>query len=332
MAKHMNCLVCIETDDKGNITPLSLEALNATKQAVGSQEVVISAWVPGSDLTRAIEELKFHQVEKIYKQEGDELGDYKPAIYLVAFENIYNRLKPELTVFGNSKQCLDLAARAAVKRNVPLVTDCIKIELDNEGLAFTKPVYSNNVLAVYAGGDSPCIVTIRPKSAEPSEPVSEKRGEVISLELTEEPILEEFEIIEKRIHDEGEKKLSDADVIVAGGRGIGDSKGFKELEKLADLLGGHVGATRPPCDLGWISPDAQVGITGAIVSPSVYIAVGISGSFQHMAGMNSSKTVVAINSDPDANIFKISDYGVVGEYEEVIPGLREEIEKRFYSP
>jgi electron transfer flavoprotein alpha subunit len=327
MAKHHNYLVNVEIDDNGVVTPLSLEALNVAKLAAGIQGASVSVLVLGPNVAPAVEELQFHQIDKIFKREADELGHYRPRRYLSVFEKVYHMLKPELTVFGNSKNSLDFAARAAIQLDAALVTDCIKIKSDNEGIAFTKPVYSNNVLAVYAAGDSPCIVTIRPKSTSPSEPIGEQQGEIIDLGPLSEPISDEYEIIETCNSKDGEKKLSDAGIIVAGGRGIGGPEGFAELEKLAGLLEGQVGSTRPPCDLGWVSPGAQVGITGEIVSPDVYIAVGVSGSFQHMAGMSGAKTVVAINTDPNANIFNISDYGVVGEYEEVLAGLIKEIRK-----
>ena len=326
MAKHHNYLVYIETDNSGVVTPLSLETLNAAKQAAGVHDVAVSVLVLGTNVAPAVEELSFHQIDKIFKSEADELRHYRPRRYLLAFEKIYHQLKPELTVFGNSKNSLDFAARAAIQVDAALVTDCVNIESDNEGLSFTKPVYSNNVMAVYAaGGDSSCIVTLRPKSTAPSERCKKRQGEVIDLGPFHEHVSDEYEIVEACIQGDDEKKLTDADIIVTGGRGIGGAEGFAALEKLAALLGGQVGSTRPPCDLGWVSPDAQIGITGEIVSPAVYIAVGVSGSFQHMAGMSGSKTVVAINSDPNANIFKISNYGVVGEYEEVLAGLIKEI-------
>ena len=133
--------------------------------------------------------------------------------------------------------------------------------------------------------------------------------------------------------DEGGPKLPVADIVVAGGRGIGGPEGFQKIRELAESLGAAVGASRPPCDLGWVTPKAQVGQTGEIVAPSVYIAVGISGSTQHIAGMSGSRTVIAINKDPEANIFKIADYGVVGKYEEILPALKEALaESRKTNP
>lgn len=325
MTKPHNFLVYVETDDNGIVTPLSLEALNAAKQVAVIQGAAVSVLVMGENVARAVEELRFHHIDKIFIKEDAGLKYYRPRMFLSVFEKIYCLLEPELTVFGNSKNSLDFAARAATYVNIALVTDCVNIEWDKGELLFTKPVYSNNVMAVYSSGSFPCIVTLRSKSTTPSERSENQQGEIIDLGEVDEPASDEYEIVGKYIPEEGEKKLTDADIIIAGGRGIGGQEGFSALQKLADLLGGQVGSTRPPCDLGWVSADAQIGITGAIVSPAVYFAVGLSGSFQHMAGMSGSKRIIAINSDPNANIFKISDYGVVGEYEPVLSGLIGEI-------
>ncbi len=321
MAKRYNFLVYVETDDKGVVTQLSLEALNAAKKTAEEGGASVSAMVIGEKVSRAVEELQFHNIDNIYVKEDVSLKYYRPRKFLAILIKIYRLLEPKLTIFGNSKNSLDFAARAAIQFDIALVTDCVKIEKDKEELLFTKPVYSNNVMAVYAGGSSPCIVTMRSKSTEPSERSELRQGEIIKLGEVDEPASEEYEILEAGALEDGGKKLADADIIVAGGRGIGGPEGFLELQKLADLLDGQVGSTRPPCDLGWVSPEVQVGITGTIVSPNVYFAVGLSGSFQHMAGMSGSKTIIAINSDSNANIFKISDYGIIGEYEPVLCGL-----------
>ena len=318
----------MEMDDGGKITPLSLEALNAARQVAAQGNATVSTLVMGANVSRAVEELECHGIDTLYIKEAPDLERYQPRKFLTIFSKIYASLKPELTIFGNSKNGLDFAARAAVCLDAALVTDCVKIEKQNEEIFFTKPVYSNNVMAVYTSGALPCIITLRSKSTDPSE-VSEKRPvEIIEVEQADASDDDEYEIMEEGFDKGDGPRLADADIIVSGGRGMGGPEGFSALQKLADLLDGQLGATRPPCDLGWISPDVQVGITGAIVSPSVYFAVGLSGSFQHMAGMSGSKTIIAVNSDPKANIFKISDYGVVGEYEQVLPGLIEEVGNR----
>ena len=324
----VSCLVYIETDGKGSVTPLSLEVLNAAKNVAEKDKTGVSALVVGVNVTDAAQELQFHGIDAVYVKEGAGYFHYQPRLFLAVIEKAYGLLKPELILFGNSKNSMDLSARTSVSLSAALVTDCVEIKKNSEDYYFVKPVYSNNVMAVYTNDISPCIVTMRSKSTPPSEKSEVKSGDIINLEDLDEPIEEDYEVVKKGSTEDGGRKLVDADIIVTGGRGIGGPDGFKELEKLAELLGAQVGATRPPCDLGWISPEAQVGITGAIVSPEVYFAIGVSGSFQHMAGMGGSKTVIAVNTDPNANIFKISDYGVVGEYEKVLPGLIEEIGRK----
>ena len=321
-----NVLVYIETDDDGVVVPLSLEALNAARQVATASGAKVSGLLIGGDLSAATEVLVYHRIEEIYVVEDGELTDYGPGRFLQAFEKAFERIKPELTIFGNSKNGLDIAARAAMHLDIYLVTDCVKIDWDDGEFAFTKPVFSNNVMAVYGGGSSPGIATLRSKSIDPSESAEQRQGKIIQLDTPASPSPDDYEIVEKGQLAEGVKNLADAEMIVSGGRGMGGPEGFEILRQLADRLGAQVGSTRPPCDLGWVSPNAQVGITGAIVSPEVYVAVGLSGSFQHMAGMGGAKTIIAVNSDPKANIFKISDYGVVGEYQEVLPGFIEELD------
>lgn len=328
MAYPQNVCVYIETDDTGTVTVLSLEALNAAKQAAAGGGAGVSALLIGRDLSAAAETMVSHQIERIVIAEDDRLKDYRPELYVRVFKAAYERIKPDLTVFGNSKNGLDFAARAAVHLDIDLVTDCVKIQWNAGEFTFTKPVFSNNVMAVYAGGTGSVIATLRAKSTPPSRGKNHPQGEVIRLECPDAPVPGEYEIVKKYRGDDGKRSLADVDVIVSGGRGMGGPEGFLLLEKVAERLGAHVGASRPPCDLGWVSAEAQVGITGAIVSPEVYIAVGLSGSFQHMAGMEGSKTVIAVNSDPKAQIFQIADYGVVGEFKEVLAGFIEELDRR----
>jgi electron transfer flavoprotein alpha subunit len=326
MEKRLNILAYVECDSKGDLPALSLEALQAAKDvAEDAGGGRVSALMIGSNLAGAIEALHFHSVDVLYIQDHEALKNYSPQRFFRAFEKAYRLSGPDLAILGNSKNGLDLAARAAAHLDIPLITDCVEIQWDQAEITFVKPVYSNNVLAVYGAGNSPCIATIRSKSVPPSERSSLRKPEIIDLGPPDQQTPDEYEVLEKRRLDDGSKSLADAELIVAGGRGIGGPEGFSTLQTLAALMSGKVGASRPPCDLGWISPDAQIGITGSIVSPSVYFAVGLSGSFQHMAGMSGSKTIVAINSDPNANIFKIADYGVVGEYEPVLTGLMEAI-------
>jgi electron transfer flavoprotein alpha subunit len=324
MEKLPNVLVYVECDHTGDPSSLSLEALQAAKTVTtAGNGGRVSVLMIGEDLSKSVNALHHHEIDTLYICRDDSLKEYRPKKFLRAFEQAYRLYCPDLTIMGNSKNGLDLAARAAVGLDMPLITDCVDIRWDQKEIAFVKPVYSNNVLAVYGSGGLPCLATVRSKSMPASEPSDLRKVAIIDLPFPDTEAADEYEILERRSLEDSGKTLADADLIVAGGRGMGGSEGFSVLQKLANLLGGQVGSSRPPCDLGWAAPEMQIGITGTIVSPSVYFAVGLSGSFQHIAGMSNSKTVVAVNSDSNATIFRIAHYGVVGEYEPVLMGLIE---------
>jgi electron transfer flavoprotein alpha subunit len=199
--------------------------------------------------------------------------------------------------------------------------------MDKSDIHFVKPVYSSNVMAAYGLTREPYLVTMRSRAEEPAERQDDAGAEVIRLDVELDASTLEMEVIERTLEEEEGQKLTSSNIIVSGGRGIGGPEGFEQLAELAALLNGAVGASRPPVDLGWAPPKAQVGQTGEKVGPSVYIAVGISGATQHIAGMSASRTIVAINKDAKANIFKVADYGVVGNHEEVVPAFHKTLKE-----
>jgi electron transfer flavoprotein alpha subunit len=238
---------------------------------------------------------------------------------------VCEQVKPKAILMGDTLLSLDLAPRVAFALNTGLLTDCVAIEGAGSQVEFVKPVYSSNVMAAYTFASEPCMVTLRSRVEEAATRQDEASGNITSVEVDLDVSAAATEVMERVVEEEEGIKLTDAEIIVSGGRGIGSAEGFEQLAQLAEVLGGAVGASRPPCDLGWAPSKAQVGQTGEKVAPSLYIAAGISGATQHIAGMQSSKKIVAINKDPKANIFRIADYGVVGECEEVVPALKEAI-------
>jgi electron transfer flavoprotein alpha subunit len=208
-----------------------------------------------------------------------------------------------------------------------LTTDCIDLTLDPETklLQRTKPIYGGNALAVYRSHRTPHIATIRDKTFSPIARDSARRGKVVAFRPELDFAKATITLIEVREEKTLGPKIEDADVIVCGGRGIGDSQGFAELEELAKIIGGTVAGTRPAVEKGWILPQRQVGLTGRKVSPKLYLAIGVSGAIQHIAGMVGSQCIVAINKDPEANIFKEAHYGAVGDYREIIPAFKKTI-------
>jgi electron transfer flavoprotein alpha subunit len=206
---------------------------------------------------------------------------------------------------------------------------CLELAIDpgSKLLLQTKPVYGGNAQAIFVCQTYPQIATVRAKAMTPLERDQSRQGEVITIKAGLDPSVIRTKVVEKVPEKVEGIKLEDAQVIVSGGRGIGSAEGFKQLEELSRLLKGAVGATRPPCDNGWAPAGAQVGLTGKIVTPELYIAVALSGSSQHMSGCSGSKTIVAINKDPEANIFREARFGVVGDWKKVLPAFTNKLKE-----
>jgi len=234
-------------------------------------------------------------------------------------------VKPKAIIFGDTLTSIDLAPRVAFSLTTGLITDCVAIECEEGEVYFIKPVYSGNVMAAYTFDREPFVVTLRSRAEEPAERSNVAGAEIIPIGVDLDLSDVNAEVVERVVEKQEGPTLTDAEVVVSGGRGIGGPAGFEQLRELAAALNAAVGASRPPCDHGWVPQRTQVGQTGAKVAPSLYIAIGISGATQHVAGMYRSKRIVAINRDPKANIFRIADYGVVGPFEEVLPAFREAI-------
>jgi electron transfer flavoprotein alpha subunit len=207
--------------------------------------------------------------------------------------------------------------------------DCVDLEIDPESkrLLQTKPVYGGNALAVYTSDNDPQMVTIRTKAMTPLEPDTSRQGEIVTIDAGLDPSVIRTKILDRVVEEVAGIKIEDAEIVVAGGRGMGGPEGFTQLEELAKILKGAVGASRPPCDNGWLPDTAQVGLTGKIIAPGLYIAIAISGSSQHMSGCSGSKTIVAINKDPEANIFRHARFGVVGDWKKVLPAFTEKVKE-----
>lgn len=215
----------------------------------------------------------------------------------------------------------DLAPSLAFRLRTRLITDCIDLKVDPQTgiLHRTKPIYGGNACATFVSEARPQMATVRAKSVPVAEQNSSHKGEIVALDVKLESNMIRTNVISRVEEKTGAgKKLETANVIVCGGRGVGSAHDFTYLEELAGLLKGAVGATRLPCDLGWVSGDLQIGMTGKVVAPTLYIGVALSGSSAHLAGCGSAKTIIAINKDPEANIFRVADYGIEGDFKEVL--------------
>ncbi|MGQ9507887.1 MAG: FAD-binding protein [Thermodesulfobacteriota bacterium] len=269
--------------------------------------------------------------EKVYMVESPLFKIYRTDPYAKAAVDLIRKYKPEIVLFGATTQGRDFAGTVATTLEVGLTADCTGLDIDPETkyLRQTRPAFGGNIMATILDYPNyrPQMATVRPKVFPMPERDDSRKGEIIRepLQMTDEQV--RTKVLEF-IKGTETVNLADAEIIVSGGRGVGGPEGFKPIRELAEVLGAAVGASRAAVDSGWISYEHQVGQTGRTVRPKIYIACGISGSIQHQAGMKTSEVIVAINKDPEAPIFKIATYGIVGDLFTVVPMLKEEFKKR----
>ena len=245
---------------------------------------------------------------------------YEPTGYVAAVAAAVEKVRPQLVLFSGSSMGRDLAPRVAARLGVGLASDCVALALDGGKLKATRPVYAGKATQTVAFPKSPALVSLRPKLF---APLASDGGAatVTPLAFSHEPAAARARVVEIKAEASATVDLTEAEIIVSGGRGLKGPENFHLIESLAAALGATVGASRAVVDAGWRPHSDQVGQTGKTVSPKLYVAVGISGAIQHLAGMSSSRCIVAINKDPDAPIFKVADYGLVGDAFEVVPAL-----------
>lgn len=266
-------------------------------------------------------------VRRVYVAEGEEFRDYVSGPYVRVVGELARRVEPNLILMGASSTGKDLAPRLAARLGVGCLSDCVGFRVMDGRLVGRRPIYAGKLYAEVMCKGVPQVATLRPNVFSRLEPDVSLEAEVERLEVG----LEEGDMrvrqVELREEAGGRPDLTEAEVIVSGGRGMKGPENYRMLEELADLLGGAVGASRAAVDAGWRPQSDQVGQTGKVVTPNLYIACGISGSIQHLAGMGTSKVIVAINKDPDAPIFQKADYGVVDDLFKVVPPFIEEVRK-----
>jgi electron transfer flavoprotein alpha subunit len=318
---------CELKDNK--ILPISLEGLGIGRKLADDLGQKLEAIVIGGDVSALAQQAIAQGADKVYVIDSPQFKDYQTDAYLLALEKAVAQVKPGIVIMGQTDSGRDLAPRLALRLDTAAVMDCVDLAIDTstKRLLQTKPVYGGNAQAVFTTATDPQVVTIRTKAFSALEPDASRKGEVVSLPVELAASAVKAKITGRVVEEVAGIKLEDAQVIVAGGRGIGGIEGFKQLEDLAKILKGAVGASRPACDNNWIADTAQVGLTGKIIAPELYIAVAISGSSQHMSGCSGSKTIVAINKDKEANIFKHARYGVVGDWKKVLPAFIQKVKE-----
>ncbi|AEI65238.1 electron transfer flavoprotein subunit alpha/FixB family protein [Corallococcus macrosporus] len=315
-------LIVAEQQPDGNLRKASLNAISAGKQLAEKAGGELHIALVGKDPAKVADELKGHGAKAVHLGAAPELEHYLAETYAPAIAALAQELKADFIGAASTAQGKDLLPRVAGKLRAAMATDVMAINGSGADITFTRPMWAGNVFA-----DVKLTTPVKVFTLRATEFTAAAGGEGASEVKTFSPKLEasKTKFVDFKEVKSARPELTEARVVISGGRGTkGD---FKEIEALADDLGAAVGASRAVCDAGWVPNDLQVGQTGKVVAPALYIAAGISGAIQHLAGMKSSKTIVAINKDPEAPIFQVADYGVVADLFKVLPELRAELAK-----
>ncbi len=312
-------LIFVETR-QGNIRKASFDAVTAGKELAGKLGGKAHALVIADDASKYTDELAKYGPDAVLTASAPEYKDYSSDLYREALLNAIEKVKPALLIAAQSSMATDFIPGAAAITGSGMATDCLGVDIDSGKVTVKKPVYAGKLIADMAIETETAFVTIRPNVF----PAKEQSGDAAVTALDAKPSQPKAKVTEIKTSGD-ELDVSEADVIVSGGRGVKGPEGFEPLKELADLLEGAVGASRSAVDSEWIEHQHQVGQTGKTVSPLLYIAAGISGKIQHLAGMSSSKYIVAINKDAEAPIFDVADLGIVGDLFEVMPLVIEKV-------
>ena len=326
MAEAKGVLVIGQTS-AGALDSTAAELLAAGSTVAKGLGEELSIALLGDSVDGPAQQSIVHGAERVYAVTSPLLSDYHPDLYLVALNSLCRELNPRVVLLSRTNEGRELAPRLAFRLGVGLAQDCLEVSVDESSktLLANRPVYGGNAIAVVSCEQTPQVAAIRPKAYGPTEVDHSRQGQVVSFPVDLDASLAKTRVVETVWEESEGVRLEDARVVVSGGRGLGGPEPFSGLEDLAKLLGGAVGASRAAVDSGWVPPSYQVGLTGKSITPDLYITVAISGASQHMAGCSGAKCIVAINKDSDANIFKDARYGVVGDWEKVIPALTEAV-------
>lgn len=320
-------LICGELK-KDRITSVSKELITTGKRLASAMDRPLDFLLIGEDLGNAAGKVISLGVDRVLTTEGPKCAEFHPERLANIITAVCRKTEPSIIILGQTDRGRDIAPRLAAKLGGGVCLDCVDLSYDKDTkeLILTKPVYGGFALAHWIPVSHLLqVVTMRPRSAEPPVPDSSLKGKVepIAMEVDETQI--RSQLIETSSAEKKGIKLEEAKVIIAGGGGIGGSEGFALVQELADALGAAVGTTRVPSDEKWMPKSCEIGQTGHVVSPRLYIAVGISGAPQHMAGCSSSHFIVAINKDPQAPILGMADLAIIGDYREILPALIEKM-------
>lgn len=317
-----NKILAVLEQRDGQLKKVSYEVVSLANSLANQLGYESESVVIGNEISN-LSELKNYTSNRVVHFKNPELNLFSSSAYSKIISDYINENQFALIIFPNTAIGLDLAPRVAVKTNSAIATDCIKVQVQEANIVFTKPVYAGKALINFKLNSDRKIFTIRPNIFK-AEKIENENLNIEVKEISEVDLKTKVTSYKK---SEGKLDVAEADIIVSGGRGMKGPENFHLIEELAEVLGAAVGASRAVVDAGWRPHREQVGQTGKTVSPTLYIACGISGAIQHLAGMSSSKYIVAINKDKDAPIFNVADYGIVGDTLEILPALIEEVKK-----
>ncbi|MEW9673553.1 electron transfer flavoprotein subunit alpha/FixB family protein [Ammoniphilus sp. 3BR4] len=309
----------------GKLRHVSFEALTVAGQLADGGEIATALF--GTGAAGFVQEVSQYGASKVYVSEDEALSAYTTDAYVQALCQLIEEVQPDILLMGHTALGKDAAPRVAARLGIGLISDCTNAGLEDGTIVFTRPIYAGKAFQKKVFDQGKIFATLRANNFETKEKAVQ--AEVVSFQ----PVIKDLRTIIKEIVRKTASgvDLSEAKVIISGGRGVKGKDGFQPLQELAEVLGGAVGASRGACDAGYCEYSLQIGQTGKVVTPDLYIACGISGAIQHLAGMSNSKIIVAINKDPEAPIFQVADYGIVGDLFEVVPLLTEEFKNALVS-
>ncbi|QSX04731.1 electron transfer flavoprotein subunit alpha/FixB family protein [Sedimentibacter sp. zth1] len=330
LTDYKGIFIFVEQRDK-EIQKVSLELIGKAKELASAINTTVTAVLLGYKMDEQAKELNYHGADNVIFVENEVLDTYMTEPYAYSMFEVIKKYKPEIVLFGATAIGRDLAPRVSARVHTGLTADCTGLDVnveENNNLMMTRPAFGGNIMATIACPEHrPQMATVRPGVMKQAEYNKDNKVNVEKIEINipkehiNVQVLEVIKLIQEKMN------VEDAKVLVSGGRGMGKPENFKMLEELANLLGGTISASRAAVDAGWVDKDRQVGQTGKTVRPNLYIACGISGAIQHLAGMEESDFIIAINKDEYAPIFEVADVSIVGDVHKVIPQFIEELKK-----
>jgi electron transfer flavoprotein alpha subunit len=319
-----NNILVVAEQSEGNFKSITHQMLGEAGRLAAQLGGSVEAVVTGSGVSQSAAQLGALGAGKVYVADSASLAGDEPALCAPTLVELIKRTQPSVIFLGATPFGLALAPRLATHLQCALTSDCTGFSAANGQIKVTRPVYGGRAIAVFEARKLPLVASLRQNAFAPA---AAGGGQAIVEALPVIPVTLKTKVVETNKSESGKIELTEAPIVVTGGRGMQGPENFHLVESLALLLGGAAGATRAVVDAGWRPYGEQVGQTGKTVSPSLYLAIGVSGAMQHLVGMKTSKVIVAINKDPEAPIFKVADYGIIGDALKVVPLLSEEIKK-----